>query len=527
MDITLFYYGWVILLVVLGIIVFLSMLFRIVVQTNEVHIVQSKKSTDPYGKWFDKWASYYNWPAWVPVIGIERIMLPVSIFTIELNDYQAYDLGKVPFVVDVKAWFRVEEPRTAGQRIANFNELRTQLDDILRGAIRKILASSDVEEIMAGRWKFGWEFKAEVESQAKAFWVTTENIELMDIRDPDDKSSTVIQNIMEKKKSLIEKQSRIEVATNKKEAEIAEINAKKEADIQDQNAMRMVWETTAEKEKLIGIANEKAKQDVATEAKITKEKDMEVLRVADVKAAEITKQVEVVKAEQIKQTIIIEAEWKKQQIIIDSEWQKQQKIIDAEGVKQEDITIAEWEKTKMERMAEWEQAQIEKVAEWQKNAELNRSQGIEAVGKAEAEAKRLMELAPVMAQIELAKEIWSNSNYMEYLLWVDGIKAGQVVGVAKADALKESDLKVIANGQWDGTVDGGINGIMDIFSGKGGSNLGTMLETLKNTPAGEQLLEKLLAKKGEIGKVETGSSAKKVTGPSRKIVDSGKGGMKS
>gem|GEM_PF-2785750 len=68
---------------------------------------------------------------------------------------------------------------------------------------------------------------------------------------------------------------------------------------------------------------------------------------------------------------------------------------------------------------------------------------------------------------------------------------------------------------------------MDIFSGKGGSNLGTMLETLKNTPAGEQLLEKLLAKKGEIGKVETGSSAKKVTGPSRKIVDSGKGGMKS
>jgi flotillin len=66
-----------------------------------------------------------------------------------------------------------------------------------------------------------------------------------------------------------------------------------------------------------------------------------------------------------------------------------------------------------------------------------RAQGIEAVGIAEAAAKKAMELAPVMAQIELAKEIGNNENYMEYLLGIDGIKAGQVVGVAKAEALKE------------------------------------------------------------------------------------------
>gem|GEM_PF-3818251 len=66
-----------------------------------------------------------------------------------------------------------------------------------------------------------------------------------------------------------------------------------------------------------------------------------------------------------------------------------------------------------------------------------RAQGIEAVGKAQAEARKAMELAPVMAQIELAKEIGNNSNYMEYLLGIDGIKAGQIIGVAKAEALKE------------------------------------------------------------------------------------------
>jgi hypothetical protein len=36
---------------------------------------------------------------------------------------------------------------------------------------------------------------------------------------------------------------------------------------------------------------------------------------------------------------------------------------------------------------------------------------------------------------------------------------------------------------------------LDIFTGKGGANIATMLETLKNTPAGQELFEKFMAKK--------------------------------
>ncbi len=279
------------------VVIFLSILFRVVVPTNEVHIVQTRKSTKPYGKGFESWAAYFKRPSRIPIVGIERIMFPVSIFTIQLEDYQAYDVGKVPFVVDVKAWFRIEEPKIAWQRISDFEELQSQLDDILRWAIRKILASSDVEEIMAWRGKFGGEFKHEVESQAKAFGVTTENIELMDIRDPESQSSTVISDIMEKKKSLIEKQSRIEVANNHKDAEIAEIQARRESEIQEQEAQQVIGQKTAEKEKFVGIALEQSKQQVAIEAKITKDKDMEVIKVEQVKQAEIDKNVQVVKAE--------------------------------------------------------------------------------------------------------------------------------------------------------------------------------------------------------------------------------------
>ena len=68
---------------------------------------------------------------------------------------------------------------------------------------------------MQGRSQFGEQFTKEVEAQLKNWGVSTvKNIELMDIRDSN--SSHVIKNIMEKKKSLIEMQSRIEVAENLK-----------------------------------------------------------------------------------------------------------------------------------------------------------------------------------------------------------------------------------------------------------------------------------------------------------------------
>jgi flotillin len=225
--------------------IIIAMYFRKVVPTNEVHIVQSTKRTTPYGKDLEDGAVYYNRPSWVPAIGIARIILPTSMFTIELNGYYAYDKEKVPFVVDVMAWFRVEDSKTAAQRIENFTILRAQLDDILKGAVRAVLASDNVVSIMEIRKELGEKFKSEVLQQCEEYGVYTVNIDFMDIRDPSDNSSNVIADIMEKKKSMIEKESRIEVANNQKEARIAEIDAQKEADLINEAALQAVGEREA------------------------------------------------------------------------------------------------------------------------------------------------------------------------------------------------------------------------------------------------------------------------------------------
>jgi len=174
--------------------------------------------------------SYYNWPAWIPIIGVQQVSLPLSVFDLQLNNYEAYDIGKVPFVVDVVAFFRISHPAIAAKRVDSLSELNMQLEYILQGAVRTILAKHEIEDIMMERSTFGQMFTVETEAQLKSWGVSNvKNIELMDIRDGN--NSKTISNIMAKKESLIEMQSRSEVAGNIKDAELAEIDAERAARI--------------------------------------------------------------------------------------------------------------------------------------------------------------------------------------------------------------------------------------------------------------------------------------------------------
>ncbi len=433
----------VLALVGLGLVAWIISLRR-VVSTNEVHIIQSSTKTVSFGKDQEAGNTYYEWPSWIPRIGIQVIKLPVSVFSLRLKDYEAYDSGRLPFVLDLEAFFRIENSNIAAQRVSHFQELNGQLTSILQGAARTILASKNIEEIMQGRSEFGIAFTGEVNEQLKAWGVTTvKNIELMDIRDS--RGSQVIQNIMEKKKSEIERESRVVVAENKRAAENAEIDADREVEVNRQLAQQQVGIRTAEKEKEVGIANEKAKQEITEQQKVTTEKAMEVARVEQVKAAEITKDVNIVRAEEQKQTEIVKAEGEKQRTVL--------------------------------------------VAEGQLESERRNAEAILVKGQSVAEAEKLLQLAPVEAQIVLAKEIGENQSYQQYLITIRQVEASQAVGVEQAKALEKADIKVIAN---NGNASSGLSGIGDLLSSGGGINVGAMLEGLAQTPAGKAVLDKFV-----------------------------------
>jgi len=442
-----FIYILVAIVAVLFIIIIVSALFRIVTPTNEVHVIQRRKFAVPYGRGQVKGNIYYNFPHWWPIIGVTRTILPVSNFTLELKDYNSYDKEKVPFSVDIQAFFRVDEPKTASERVEDFDELKNQLYGVLQGAIRSILAQEMIVTIMEERSTFGKQFTQEVDEGLKEWGVVSvKSIELMDIQDAP--GSTVITDIMNKKISKINKESRIEVAENNKEAENAEIQTQREIDIKKQEAIKLVGEKTAEQEKAVGIANQQSQQEIKEQARITAEKEMAVKQINDVRSSEIARQVALVKADEQKQTAIISAEAG-----------KQTDIVQAEGQKQQTVTLAEGGLISEKKKAE----------------------GIAAVGSSEANVISQKEEAVVAGQIKLAETIAELKSYMEYLLGIKSVEAGEAIGTAQASALEKADLKLIStNAGKSQSGKKGFDGLLDMVSADGGVNLASMIEGFSN-----------------------------------------------
>ncbi len=446
------------IIIIIGLIIWILSLRR-VVETNMTHIVQYRNTAKSYGMNKPSGNAYYQWPSWMPLIGVTVTQMPESNFQVDLRDYEAYDTARLPFVVDITAFFRVDHAETAAQRVSSFSELIEQLKASLQGSVRRILATNTLESIMQERSKFSDEFTAEVEDQIKEWGVKpVKSIEFMDIRDS--KGSNVIVNIMAKEQSRIEKESRVQVAENKREAQLKEIDAQREVDVRKQDALQQVGLRTAEKDKTVGIANEQVQQEIKAQAKITKERDMDVIRVEEVKQAEINKDVAIVTAEQEREQRRIQAEAEKTVL-----------VTTAEGDKESTITKA--------------QGSLEA-------AKLN-AQGIEAEGIAKGKAEEAILMAPVTTQITLAKEIGENNGYQTYLVQIEKIGAAERVGIEMSKALQGADVKVITNA---GDPQSGIAKVGDLFSAKGGTALTSMLSALNQSEEGSSLLSSLVNRLG-------------------------------
>lgn len=438
---------------ILAIVLIVTVLnLRRVVPTNEVHIIQSSKKTISYGKDSADGNVYYQWPSWLPILGVQQRQLPMTNFSIKLDLYDAYDKDRVPFLVDVMAFFRISDSAMAAQRVATFDELKMQLTGIVQGSVRTILATHDIDSIMVDRAKFGVQFTDEVQEQLKNWGVeTVKNIELMNIHDG--KDSKVVSNIMQKKISHIDMESRQTVAANKRAAEIAEIEAERDIDMQAQEAEQQVGQRTAEKDRMVGIANEQASQEIKEQQKATATKEMAVVEVKSTRQAEITKGVRTIEAEQEKTVTLINAEAEKNRAVIQAEGQKSQTTLIAEG---------------------------------NLEAKKREAEGITAEGTARAAAETAMQLAPVTASITLAKEIGGNEGYQKYLVTIRQVEAAQAVGIAQAGALEHANVRVIANA---GAPAEGLSSVMDLFSSRGGSAIGSLLEAVTQSDVGNAVVE--------------------------------------
>lgn len=471
-----------IILIVLIIIIFYVFKLRRIVPTNMVHIVQRGKHTVSYGKSHAEGNVYYEFPKWMPILGIIVRELPVSNFDIDINDYVAYDKDRLPFMLHVKAFFHISDTNKAAEKVESYAELKAQLDNVVKGAIRSILANETLHKIMEERAIFGKQFTESVNEDLKQWGVeAVKNIELMDIKDDKTSNSNVIGQIMDMRKSSIAMESRTEIAKNNKLAEQAELTAKKEVAVTTAETGRVSGEAQAksqqaigiaqaESDKMSGIAKQQAISEIANAEKASAEKKMDVLRTTLVRKAEIDKETSIIDANRDRETMIINADSTKQQIEIG----------------------ANAEKFKIQTDADAKLFSQNKEAEGVKSIGIANAEIIKAKGISEAEAKKAMELAGVTAQTTLAKEIGENEKYQAYMIEIKKVEVNQIIGVAQAEnlakAMNGADLKLLVN---SGDVHSGIGKFADLFTSKGGSQINGLIEGLKQTDEGRGILSLL------------------------------------
>ncbi len=486
----------IVLVVIIAIIV--AAKYRTVVPTNMVHIVNSSSGRRVYGKDSEFGNTYYSFPDWIPKIGVNVTQFPTSNFGVELLDYAAYDHKRLPFQVDVQAFFVMENADIVSQRVSDFRELKDHLQKIVSGAVRKVTASLPLERILSARSELSLEFDAEVSEQLKDWGVKAVNsIEFMNIKDAN--GSTVIQDIQQKEESRINRESREVQAENEQAAKIKEIEAQRKVAMEQENAAQQVGTRTAEKNQAVGIAQEQSKQAVAEQNKLTTEKNMEVKRIEETRAAEIAKEVALTQAEQKRQEITINAESQKVAEITEAEAEKQKQVLAAQAAKEaaelkaeaDKIAVqkkAEAEKLAVERKAEADQKSVQLSSEAQLEADKRKAEGtlaiqdaeavgIKKIGTAKADAEKEMQMASVTAQTELANQIGDNESYQTYLLQVKQIEVNGEIGIAQAKALESANIQIVGGSGTDG-----------------GLSLGGMLTGLVATDAGKAIVERVAGK---------------------------------
>lgn len=443
--------------------------FRRVVPTNMVHIVQRNKTTTPYGRSSKDGNTYYEWPEFLPKIGVKVTEFPESIFEVALDSYETYDSKNLPFSLDVSAFFRLEDSATAAQRVANFKELKEQLSRVLQGAVRRLLSQHSLVDIMKMRSELGESFTAEVRDQVTQWGVVpVKALEVMNIGDV--VGSTVVADIKSVETARINKDSRVAVADNARAAKVAEIEANRAIQLADEEARQKVGERQAEVQRTVGLAGEKSAQEVAAARRVTTEAEMAVRQVADTKAAEIAKSVAVTNAEAAAAVLVKQAE--------------------------ADANV------------------VEKNAQAQLTAAQRSAEGQLATGKAAAEAHRLMLEAPVTTQLQLADGIGANESYQNYLIRQEQVKADKDVGMEMAKAIGNAKLTVMATGGANdaGSVMDGVNGLARILSPKTGTQMAGMATAMSATPEGQQLLDGLA--QSNLTSVAAGAAVANVTGNS-------------
>jgi len=296
-----------------------------VVPPSEAHMIvragqRAVRSTDK-GISVDGKGSYFKFPLWIPNLGTHVRIVPLTTMEI-LIDQEAVEKGQARYLLISSTKFRVTNVNTAAERFTSFEELKKQLEEIIKAGVRTVAVKYDIIDARAKKKEIAEAINIEIKDDFEAYGVQLVNFQLVDFKDT--KDSQAVSNISLIKEKELEANRRQQNADREKASKIKEASSDEEAKKRE-----------IERDQKVGEYQQQKMKAIAEKEKEAQEAAFEVIKVQTVNQAKIEKEKALVLANQQKEVESINKE-KKQLIGEGTKLQQEQEAIGAAAKYKED-----------------------------------------------------------------------------------------------------------------------------------------------------------------------------------------------
>jgi uncharacterized membrane protein YqiK len=289
---------------------------------------------------------------YIPILK-QRLILPLENIRIEIDGIPLRDQLMAKFSGDVICFLSVVDPLLAAEKLGRieaeegktgFPRIEAEVGKLIESITRNASMSMEVYEIMRHRDAFSQEVKKRVNDPLKEWGVQLVDLEVIHFKDIE--AYTVIKDLEQRQATLINAETRKQVADNQKGASIVESLANKETEMARAENEELYRTRQIQKDQKVGQTQQEAIQNIAqAEMEANKEK-VEALRVLDVGTAQVGAQAKIESAKGDSEAVKTKADGDSEAIrktgLAQAEVTKATLIAEADGTKEKAYALKEY-----------------------------------------------------------------------------------------------------------------------------------------------------------------------------------------
>ncbi len=324
-----------------------------VVPPHEAHVVVSKgKGKKVYCSRPVEGVKLQSAYWYIPILK-ERLVIPLQNIRIEIDNIPLRDQLMAKFSGDVECFLSVVDPLLAAEKLGEiraeegktgFPRIEAEVGRLIQAITRNASMSMEVYEIMRHRDTFSQEVKKRVNDPLEQWGVQLVDLEVIHFKDIE--TYTVIKDLEQRQASLINAETRKQVAENHKNASIVESLANKETESARAENEELYRIRQIQKDQKVGQTQQEADQNIAQAEMEANRQKVEALRVLEVGNAQVGAQAKIESAKGDSEAIKTRADGDSEAIrktgLANAEVTKATLIAEADGTKEKAYALKEY-----------------------------------------------------------------------------------------------------------------------------------------------------------------------------------------